>query len=87
MSIGTEPIVIEIQHVVVRSHFIPFFHAEDTVRIVPVLADPVQFDRVLPVFLQVLSWQRERMKYPGILMHEICKEVKPIRTVSGSVPF
>ena len=46
--VGPEPVVVEVQLVVVRPDLLPLSQAEDAVRVVTVLADAVQFVRVVP---------------------------------------
>ena len=46
--VGPQPVVVEVQLVVVRPNLPPLAQAENAVRVVAVLADAVQFVWVVP---------------------------------------
>ena len=56
LVVGPQPVVVEVQLVVVRPHLFPLAQAEDAVRVVAVLADAVQLVRVVPRFGDELIW-------------------------------
>ena len=50
----TEPGEVLVEHVVSGSHLPPLCRAEDAVRVIAILANAMEFNRILPVLGQVL---------------------------------
>ena len=50
----TEPGIVLVEHVVSRPHLPPLRGAEDAIRVIAILANAMQLNRILPVLGEVL---------------------------------
>lgn len=55
LAVRPHPVLVQFQHDIRGTDFLPFAQAEDAIRIRAVFANPVQFRRILPVLPDVIS--------------------------------
>jgi hypothetical protein len=57
-----EPLVVQVQHLVLGLDVAPVPDAEDPVRVVAVLADAEKLDRKTPAVRQIFFWKKSYLR-------------------------